>query len=51
MSGLTDAALFALKLVATGLAGWVAMWLLTVLAFTVALKWEARTRRRNGGAR
>ena len=48
MSGLTDAALFALKLAGVG---FVALWLLVVVVFAASLRWEARNRRRNGGTR
>ena len=51
MSGLTDAALFALKLAGVGFVALCALWLLVVVVFAVSLRWEARNRRRNGGTR
>ena len=51
MSGLTDAALFALKLAGVGFVALCALWLLVVLVFAASLRWETRNRRRNGGTR
>ena len=51
MSGLTDAAMFALKRAGVGFVALCALWLLVVLMFAASLRWEARNRRRNGGTR
>lgn len=51
MSGLADAALFALKLAAAGFAALCVLWMLVIAAFVASLKWEARARRRAGGTR
>ena len=51
MSGLADAALFALKVAGIGFAALCALWLPVVLVFAASLQWETRNRRRNGGTR
>ena len=51
MSGLADAALFALKLAAAGFAALCVLWMLVVVVFAASLRWETRNRRRSGGTR